>query len=30
MMTLFDSHCHVNEERFDEDRDDVLARIACL
>ena len=28
MMTLFDSHCHVNEERFDEDRDDVLARMA--
>ena len=27
-MTLFDSHCHVNEEKFDEDRDAVLARMA--
>ena len=25
---LFDSHCHVNEERFDEDREEVLARMA--
>ena len=24
---LFDSHCHVNEERFDEDREEVLARM---
>ena len=24
---LFDSHCHVNEERFDEDREAVLARM---
>ena len=28
MMELFDSHCHVNEEKFDEDREDVLARMA--
>ena len=29
-MELFDSHCHVNEEKFDEDREDVLARMtAC-
>ena len=28
MMELFDSHCHVNEERFAEDREDVLARMA--
>ncbi|MBO7662956.1 MAG: TatD family hydrolase [Clostridia bacterium] len=27
-MEWFDSHCHVNEERFDEDRDEVLARMA--
>ena len=27
-MELFDSHCHVNEERFDEDREEVLARMA--
>ena len=27
MMELFDSHCHVNEERFDEDREQVLARM---
>ncbi len=27
MMELFDSHCHVNEERFDGDRDEVLARM---
>ena len=26
-MKLFDSHCHVNEERFDEDREEVLARM---
>ncbi len=24
---LFDSHCHVNEERFDEDRNSVLERM---
>ena len=28
MMELFDSHCHVNEEKFDGDRDEVLARMA--
>lgn len=28
-MELFDSHCHVNEERFDEDRDAVLERMWC-
>ena len=28
MTELFDSHCHVNEERFDEDREDVLGRMA--
>ena len=28
MKALFDSHCHVNEERFDEDRDQVLERMA--
>ena len=27
MIELFDSHCHVNEERFDDDREDVLARM---
>ncbi len=27
MMELFDSHCHVNEERFDGDREEVLARM---
>ncbi|MDO5436511.1 MAG: TatD family hydrolase [Clostridia bacterium] len=27
LMELFDSHCHVDEEKFDEDRDDVLARM---
>lgn len=27
MRSLFDSHCHVNEERFDEDREEVLARM---
>jgi len=26
-MELFDSHCHVNEERFDEDRNEVLDRM---
>ena len=26
-LQLFDSHCHVDEERFDEDRDEVLARM---
>ena len=26
-MTLFDSHCHVNEEKFDGDREEVLARM---
>ena len=28
MRELFDSHCHVNEEKFDEDREEVLARMA--
>ncbi len=28
MTELFDSHCHVNEERFDEDREEVLLRMA--
>lgn len=28
MIELFDSHCHVNEERFDEDREEVLQRMA--
>ncbi len=28
MMELFDSHCHVNEEKFDEDREETLARMA--
>ena len=28
MRSLFDSHCHVNEEKFDEDREEVLARMA--
>ena len=27
-MKLFDSHCHVNEERFEEDRAEVLTRMA--
>ena len=27
-MELFDSHCHVDEPRFDEDRSEVLARMA--
>ena len=26
-MTLFDTHCHIDEEKFDEDRDEVLARM---
>lgn len=30
MMELFDSHCHVDEPRFDEDRDAVLARMADM
>ena len=29
MMMLFDSHCHVDEPKFDEDRDEVLARMAA-
>ena len=28
MMELFDSHCHVNEEKFDDDREEVLRRMA--
>jgi len=28
MRELFDSHCHVNEDKFDEDREDVLRRMA--
>ena len=28
MIRYFDSHCHVNEERFDEDREEVLARMS--
>ncbi len=28
MMSWFDSHCHVDEEKFDEDREEVLARMA--
>ena len=27
-MELFDSHCHVDEPRFDEDRSEVLSRMA--
>ena len=27
MMEWFDSHCHVDEEKFDEDREAVLARM---
>ena len=27
MMEWFDSHCHVDEEKFNEDRDTVLARM---
>ena len=29
MTELFDSHCHVDEPKFDEDRDEVLARMAA-
>lgn len=28
MIELFDSHCHVDEEKFDSDRQDVLTRMA--
>ena len=28
MMEWFDSHCHVDEEAFDEDRAETLARMA--
>ena len=28
MFQLFDSHCHVDEEKFDEDRDAVLLNMA--
>ena len=28
MMALFDSHCHVDEPKFDDDRGDVLTRMA--
>lgn len=28
MTELFDSHCHVDEEKFDEDREEVLKRMA--
>lgn len=28
MIELFDSHCHVDEERFDGDREEVLRRMA--
>ena len=28
MMKWFDSHCHVDEEAFDEDREEALARMA--
>ena len=28
MMALFDSHCHVDEPKFDDDRADVLTRMA--
>ena len=27
MMALFDSHCHVDEPKFDDDREDVLTRM---
>ena len=27
MTEWFDSHCHVDEEKFNEDRDTVLARM---
>ena len=26
-MKLFDTHCHINDERFNEDRPDVIARM---
>ena len=26
-MLLFDTHCHIDEERFDQDRDQVLSRM---
>ena len=26
-MRLFDTHCHINDERFDEDRDQVIDRM---
>lgn len=26
-MRLFDTHSHYNDEKFDEDRDDVIKRI---
>lgn len=26
-MNLFDSHCHLDDERFDEDRDETIARV---
>lgn len=26
-MRLFDTHCHINDERFSEDRDDVIHRM---
>ncbi len=26
-MELFDSHCHLNDEKFDEDRDNVIKSI---
>ena len=28
MMALFDSHCHVDEPKFDDDLEDVLTRMA--
>ena len=28
MIRLFDSHCHVDEEKFDEDREAVLQNMA--
>ncbi len=28
MIELFDTHCHVDDEKFDADRDDVLVRMA--
>ena len=26
-MRLFDTHCHLTDERFDEDRDETIARM---